>query len=68
MKKTRRITRRGLARLLGAAAMASSGQAGRAQPVAQAPEARPGRWRRAVEKLRRAKPNRNISPAFRFIP
>jgi hypothetical protein len=68
MKKTGRITRRGLARLLGAAALARPGKTGPAQAAAQAREARTGRLQRAVEKLRRARPDRSISPAFRFIP
>lgn len=68
MKKRALFTRRGLARLLGAAAVARPGQTGPAEAAAQAREARTGRLRRAVENLRRARPGRNTSPAFRFIP
>lgn len=65
MKKAA-ITRRGLARLLGVAAGAGAAMATGAR--GQVVEGRSGRWQRALVKLRKAKPRRSLSPAFRFLP
>lgn len=65
MKKKAGITRRRLAQVIGAAAAVKGGATG---ARAQTGEGRPGRLRAALEKVRRAAPGRNISPAFRFIP
>ncbi|MEJ5367830.1 MAG: hypothetical protein WHT08_05895 [Bryobacteraceae bacterium] len=66
MKEAVPITRRRLARYLGLAAGAGAAAAAGAADQERAP--RPGRLRRAAEKLGKTRPGRNISPAFRFIP
>ncbi len=65
MKTPVRLTRRRLAAAL--AAPFAAAPATNAQPQ-QDGARRPGRIREAAAKLMAARPGKNISPAFRFIP
>jgi len=65
VKPPARLTRRRLAAVLALPFSAAQAKAG--QP-AQAGARQPGRIRDAAAKLMAARPAKNISPSFRFIP